>query len=130
MASPNLSMMYVRSMAVSIGAAGGGSGRRASAGRRAPGWPGPRRPHCAAAGRPPARGRRAPTAASARPTPRTALSAGGRRATMLGLDQARPPRALAMPRPVLIADDEHDLNDSLANRVQARGFEPVQIYSG
>jgi DNA-binding response OmpR family regulator len=35
-----------------------------------------------------------------------------------------------MPRTVMIVDDERDLNDYLANLVQVRGFEPVQIYSG
>src|SRR4051794_24213900 len=35
-----------------------------------------------------------------------------------------------MPRTVLIVEDERDTNDILASLVQARGFEPVQLYSG
>ena len=35
-----------------------------------------------------------------------------------------------MPRTVLVVDDERDTNDILANLVQARGFEPIQVYSG
>lgn len=35
-----------------------------------------------------------------------------------------------MPRTVLIVDDERDTNDILASLVQARGFEPVQLFSG
>ncbi len=35
-----------------------------------------------------------------------------------------------MPRTVLIVDDERDSNDILASLVQARGFEPVQLFSG
>ncbi len=35
-----------------------------------------------------------------------------------------------MPRTVLIVDDERDTNDLLADLVQARGFAPVQVYSG
>ena len=35
-----------------------------------------------------------------------------------------------MPRTVLIVDDERDTNDLLAGLVQARGFEPIQIFSG
>ena len=35
-----------------------------------------------------------------------------------------------MPRTVLIVDDERDTNDLLAGLVQARGFEPVQVFSG
>jgi DNA-binding response OmpR family regulator len=35
-----------------------------------------------------------------------------------------------MPRTVLIVDDERDTNDLLASLVQARGFEPVQVYYG
>jgi two-component system, OmpR family, response regulator len=35
-----------------------------------------------------------------------------------------------MPRTVLIIDDERDTNDILASLVQARGFEPIQVYSG
>ena len=35
-----------------------------------------------------------------------------------------------MPRTVLIIDDERDTNDILANLVQARGFEPIQVFSG
>jgi len=35
-----------------------------------------------------------------------------------------------MPRTVLIVDDERDTNDILAEMVRARGFEPVQLFSG
>ncbi|MGE3818366.1 MAG: response regulator [Isosphaeraceae bacterium] len=35
-----------------------------------------------------------------------------------------------MPRTVLIVDDERDTNDILASLVQARDFQPVQLYSG
>jgi DNA-binding response OmpR family regulator len=35
-----------------------------------------------------------------------------------------------MPRTVLVVDDERDTNDILANLVQARGFEPIQVFSG
>jgi len=35
-----------------------------------------------------------------------------------------------MPRTVLIVDDERDTNDILASLVKARGFEPIQVYSG
>jgi DNA-binding response OmpR family regulator len=35
-----------------------------------------------------------------------------------------------MPRTVLIVDDERDTNDILARMVQARGFDPVQIFDG
>lgn len=35
-----------------------------------------------------------------------------------------------MPRTVLIVDDERDANDLLAGLVQARGFDPVQAFSG
>ena len=35
-----------------------------------------------------------------------------------------------MPRTVLIVDDERDTNDILASLVQARDFEPIQLYSG
>jgi len=35
-----------------------------------------------------------------------------------------------MPRTVLIIDDERDANDILAALVQARGFQPVQIFTG
>ena len=35
-----------------------------------------------------------------------------------------------MPRTVLVVDDERDTNDILANLVQARGFEAIQVYSG
>jgi DNA-binding response OmpR family regulator len=35
-----------------------------------------------------------------------------------------------MPRAVLIVDDERDTNDLLASLVQARGFEPVQLFDG
>jgi two-component system, OmpR family, response regulator len=35
-----------------------------------------------------------------------------------------------MPRTVLVIDDERDTNDILANLVQARGFEPIQVFSG
>lgn len=35
-----------------------------------------------------------------------------------------------MPRTVLIVDDERDTNDILASLVQARGFEPVQLFAG
>jgi DNA-binding response OmpR family regulator len=37
---------------------------------------------------------------------------------------------LLMPRTVLIVDDERDTNDILARMVQARGFEPVQLFEG
>jgi two-component system, OmpR family, response regulator len=37
---------------------------------------------------------------------------------------------LAMPRTVLIVDDERDTNDILARMVQARGFQPVQLFEG
>jgi two-component system, OmpR family, response regulator len=35
-----------------------------------------------------------------------------------------------MPRTVMVIDDERDTNDILANLVQARGFEPIQFFSG
>ena len=35
-----------------------------------------------------------------------------------------------MPRTVLIVDDERDTNDILARMVQARGFEPIQLFEG
>jgi DNA-binding response OmpR family regulator len=35
-----------------------------------------------------------------------------------------------MPRTVLIVDDERDTNDILASLVQARGFDPVQLFDG
>jgi DNA-binding response OmpR family regulator len=35
-----------------------------------------------------------------------------------------------MPRTVLIVDDERDTNDILASLVKARGFEPIQVFSG
>jgi DNA-binding response OmpR family regulator len=35
-----------------------------------------------------------------------------------------------MPRTVLIVDDERDTNDILASLVRARGFDPVQLFSG
>jgi len=35
-----------------------------------------------------------------------------------------------MPRTVLIVDDERDTNDILASLVRARGFEPIQLFSG
>jgi DNA-binding response OmpR family regulator len=35
-----------------------------------------------------------------------------------------------MPRTVLIVDDERDTNDILASLVQARDFEPVQLFEG
>ena len=35
-----------------------------------------------------------------------------------------------MPRTVLIVDDERDTNDILASLVQARDFEPIQLFSG
>ena len=35
-----------------------------------------------------------------------------------------------MPRTVLIVDDERDTNEILASLVQARGFEPVQLFKG
>jgi DNA-binding response OmpR family regulator len=35
-----------------------------------------------------------------------------------------------MPQTVLVIDDERDTNDILASLVQARGFEPVQVFSG
>jgi DNA-binding response OmpR family regulator len=35
-----------------------------------------------------------------------------------------------MPRNVLIVDDERDTNEILASLVQARGFRPIQLYSG
>jgi two-component system OmpR family response regulator len=35
-----------------------------------------------------------------------------------------------MPRTVLIVDDEHDINDYIARLVEARGFVPVQLYTG
>jgi two-component system, OmpR family, response regulator len=35
-----------------------------------------------------------------------------------------------MPRTVLVVDDERDTNDILANLVQARGFEPIQVFWG
>jgi DNA-binding response OmpR family regulator len=37
---------------------------------------------------------------------------------------------MPMPRTVLIVDDERDTNDILASLVQARGFEPIQVFSG
>jgi DNA-binding response OmpR family regulator len=39
-------------------------------------------------------------------------------------------RVLPMPRTVLVIDDERDTNEILASLVQARGFEPVQVFSG
>src|SRR5579875_1219810 len=38
--------------------------------------------------------------------------------------------SLPMPRNVLIVDDERDTNEILASLVQARGFEPIQLFSG
>jgi len=35
-----------------------------------------------------------------------------------------------MPRTVLIVDDERDANDLMAGLVQARGFEPIQLFEG
>ena len=35
-----------------------------------------------------------------------------------------------MPRTVLVVDDERDTNDILASLVQARGFEPIQVFTG
>jgi DNA-binding response OmpR family regulator len=35
-----------------------------------------------------------------------------------------------MPRTVLVVDDERDTNDILASLVVARGFEPIQVFSG
>ena len=35
-----------------------------------------------------------------------------------------------MPRTVLIVDDERDTNDILASLVQARDFEPIQLFEG
>jgi two-component system, OmpR family, response regulator len=35
-----------------------------------------------------------------------------------------------MPRTVLVVDDERDTNDILASLVQARGLEPIQVFSG
>ena len=35
-----------------------------------------------------------------------------------------------MPRTVLIVDDERDTNDLLANLVQAREFQPIQLFAG
>ncbi len=35
-----------------------------------------------------------------------------------------------MPRNVLIVDDERDTNEILASLVQARGFQPIQLFSG
>jgi DNA-binding response OmpR family regulator len=35
-----------------------------------------------------------------------------------------------MPRTVLIVDDERDTNDILASLIQARNFEPIQLFSG
>jgi DNA-binding response OmpR family regulator len=35
-----------------------------------------------------------------------------------------------MARTVLIVDDEHETNDLLASLVQARGFEPIQLFEG
>jgi two-component system, OmpR family, response regulator len=35
-----------------------------------------------------------------------------------------------MPRTVLVVDDKRDTNDILANLVQARGFEAIQVFSG
>jgi two-component system, OmpR family, response regulator len=35
-----------------------------------------------------------------------------------------------MPRTVLVVDDERDTNDILASLVQARGFKPIQVFSG
>ncbi|MHC5544312.1 response regulator transcription factor, partial [Singulisphaera rosea] len=35
-----------------------------------------------------------------------------------------------MPRTVLIVDDERDTNEILATLVQARDFEPIQLYTG
>jgi DNA-binding response OmpR family regulator len=35
-----------------------------------------------------------------------------------------------MPRTVLIVDDERDTNDILASLVQARNFEPIQLFAG
>jgi DNA-binding response OmpR family regulator len=39
-------------------------------------------------------------------------------------------RVFPIPRTVLVVDDERDTNDILANLVQARGLEPVQVFSG
>ena len=38
--------------------------------------------------------------------------------------------SLPMPRTVLIVDDERDTNEILASLVQARDFEPIQLFSG
>jgi len=35
-----------------------------------------------------------------------------------------------MPRTVLVVDDERDTNDILASFAHARGFEPIQVFSG
>ena len=35
-----------------------------------------------------------------------------------------------MPRTVLVVDDERDTNDILASLVQARGFQPIQVFTG
>ena len=35
-----------------------------------------------------------------------------------------------MPRTVLVVDDERDTNDILASLVQARNFEPIQVFTG
>ena len=40
------------------------------------------------------------------------------------------PESLPMPRTVLIVDDERDTNDILASLVRARGFEPIQLFTG
>ena len=40
------------------------------------------------------------------------------------------PGAPPMPRNVLIVDDERDINDYLAGMLQARGFEPIQLFEG
>lgn len=37
---------------------------------------------------------------------------------------------LLMPRTVLIVEDERDTNDILARMVQARGFDPIQVFEG
>ena len=34
-----------------------------------------------------------------------------------------------MPATVLVVDDERDTNDILANLVQTRGLEPIQVFS-
>jgi DNA-binding response OmpR family regulator len=45
-------------------------------------------------------------------------------------DYRRFPEIWPMPRTVLIVDDERDTNDILAAMVQARGFKPIQLFTG